>query len=114
MTAMRPDLGTTGTLEATQMTIDTTHEDPELVETIREAQQTLNQWHELGRRLGVPAEADSLAQLTALTLVMNARGMTFSGMERAIHRALVAAYAVGYTHARQRQPCNSTRETASM
>ena len=96
------------------MTIDTTDEDPELVATIREAQQTLDQWHDLGCRLGVPVEADSLAQLTALTLVMNARGMTFSGMERAIHRALVAAYAIGYTHARHRQPCNSTRETASI
>ena len=96
------------------MTIDTTDEDPELVAAIREAQQTLDQWHDLGCRLGVPAEAGSLAQLTALTLVMNARGMTFSGMEHAIHRALVAAYAIGYTHARQRQLCNSTRETASM
>jgi len=99
------------------MTIDTTGEDPELVAAIREAQQTLDQWHDLGCRLGVPAEAGSLAQLTALTLVMNARGMTFSGMERAIHRALVAAYAIGRAqrpHARQRQPCSSTRETASM
>ena len=98
----------------THMTIDTTGEDPDLVAAIREAQQTLDQWHDIGCRLGVPAEAGSLAQLTALTLVMNARGMTFSGMERAIHRALVAAYAIGYTHARQRQLCNSTRETASM
>ena len=96
------------------MTIDTTDEDPELVATIREAQQTLDQWHDLGCRLGVPAEAGSLAQLTALTLVMNARGMTFSGMEHAIHRALIAAYAIGYTHARHRQPCNSTKETVSM
>ena len=96
------------------MTIDTTQQDPELVEAIREAQQTLDQWHDIGRRLGVPAEVDSLAQLTALTLVMNTRGMTFSGMEHAIQRALIAAYAIGYTHARQRQPCNSTRETASM
>ena len=96
------------------MTIDTTDEDPELVAAMREAQQTLDQWHDLGCRLGVPAEAGSLAQLTALPLVMNARGMTFSGMEHAIHRALIAAYAIGYTHARQRQPCNSTRETASM
>ena len=86
-----------------QPTIDTTDEDPELVEAIREAQQTLDQWHALGRRLGVPAEADALAQLTALTLVMNAGAMTFSGMERAIGRALIAAYAIGYTHARQRQ-----------
>ncbi len=99
------------------MTIDTTDEDPELVAAIREAQQTLDQWHDIGCRLGVPAEAGSLAQLTALTLVMNARGMTFSGMERAIHRALVAAYAIGRAqrpHARHRQPCNSTRETVSM
>ena len=109
-----PDTRIAGSQGTATMTIDTTHEDPELVETIREAQQTLDQWHELGRRLGVPAEADSLAQLTALTLVMNARGMTFSGMEHAIQRALIAAYAIGYTHARQRQPCNSTRETASM
>jgi len=98
----------------THMTIDTTGEDPELANAIREAQRTLDQWHDIGCRLGVPAEAASLAQLTALTLVMNARGMTFSGMERAIHRALIAAYAVGYTHARHRQLCNSTRETVSM
>lgn len=100
-----------------QPTIDTTNEDPGLVEAIREAQRTLDQWYELGRRLGVPAETDALAQLTALTLAMNARGMTFSGMERAIHRALVAAYAIGRAqrpHARHRPPCNSTRETVSM
>ena len=108
MSEMKPDPG------VTQMTIDTTQQDPELVEAIREAQQTLDQWHDIGRRLGVPTEVDSLAQLTALTLVMNARGMTFSGMEHAIQRALIAAYAIVYTHARQRQPCNSTRETVSM
>ena len=94
-----------------QPTIDMTDEDPELVAAVREAQQTLDQWHELGRRLGVPAEVDSLAQLTTLTLVMNARGMTFSGMEHAIQRALIAAYAIGYTHARK---CNSIKETVSM
>ena len=114
MTATRPDTRSAGSQGTATINIEKTPEDPELVETIREAQQTLDQWHELGRRLGVPAEADSLAQLTALTLVMNARGMTFSGMEHAIQRALIAAYAIGYTHARQRQPCNSTRETASM
>ena len=97
-----------------QPVIDTTNEDPELVETIRKAQETLEQWHTLGCRLGIPAEAESLAQLTALTLVMNAGIMTFSGMESAIHRALVAAYAIGYTHARQRHPCNCTREAVSM
>lgn len=111
---MKADPETTGVQGAAPMTIDTTQQDPELVEAIREAQQTLDQWHDIGRRLGVPAEADSLAQLTALTLVMNARGMTFSGMEHAIQRALIAAYAIGYTYARQRQPCNSTRETVSM
>ena len=101
----------------THMTIDTTNEDPVLANAIREAQRTLDQWYDIGCRLGVPAEAGSLAQLTALTLVMNARGMTFSGMEHAIHRALVAAYAIGRAqrpHARHRPPCNSTRETVSM
>ena len=97
-----------------QPVIDTTNEDPELVETIRKAQETLEQWHTIGRRLGIPAEAESLAQLTALTLVMNAGTVTFSGMESAIHRALVATYAIGYTHARQRHPCNCTREAVSM
>ena len=105
---------TTEPLAAIQPVIDTTNEDPELVETIRQAQGTLEQWYTLGCRLGIPAEAESLAQLTALTLVMNAGTMTFSGMESALHRALIAAYAIGYTHARQRHPCNSTRETVSM
>ena len=35
----------------THMTIDTTDEDPELVAAIREAQQTLDQWHDLGLSL---------------------------------------------------------------
>ena len=39
----------------THMTIDTTGEDPDLVAAIREAQQTLDQWHDIGCRLGVPA-----------------------------------------------------------
>jgi hypothetical protein len=92
-------------------TIDTTDEDPELVAAVREAQQTLDRWHELGRRLGVPIEADSLAQLTALTLVLNAKHMTFSGMEHTIRRALVAAYAIGRAHAQRRRPGHGARET---
>ena len=98
-----------------QPVIDTTNQDPELVKTIHQAQGTLEQWHTLGCRLGIPAEAESLAQLTALTLVMNVGTVTFSGMEQAIHRALIAAYAIGYyTHARQRHPCNCTKEAALM
>ena len=52
-----------------QPVIDTTGQDPELVEAIHKGQQTLEQWHTLGCRLGIPAESESLAQLTALTLV---------------------------------------------
>ena len=111
---MKPDAVTTKPATDMQPVIDTTGQDPELVEAIRKGQETLEQWHTLGCRLGIPAEAESLAQLTALTLVMNAGTTTFSGMESAIHRALIAAYAIGYTHARQRHPCNCARETVSM